>query len=90
MIGFADFVPAKIREGGFFNQDDFAPIQQAVDRANPWVADNDVQVFNVETVALPNMLARGEQGPQDAMRNVSDDFAHQVYQFVRPWRRYDA
>jgi len=90
MIGFADFVPAKIREGGFFSQDDFAPIQEAVDRANKWVNEHGVQVFNVETVTLPNMLAQGEQGPQDAMLHVSDDFSHQVYQFVRVWYQYDA
>lgn len=90
MIGFADFVPAKIREGGFFTQDDFAPIQEAVDRANRWVNEHDVQVFNVETVALPNMFECGEQGPQDAKLRVSGDISHQIYQFVRVWYKYDA
>ena len=88
MIGFADFVPARIREGGFLASADFAPIQEAVDRANTWIAENNVQVFNVETVTLPNMLDSGETGPQDAHLHVSGGIHHEVYQFVRVWYKY--
>ena len=88
MIGFADFVPARIREGGFFTSADYAPIQEAVDRANTWIAENDVQVFNVETITLPNMLDSGETGPQDSHVHVSGEMSHEVYQFIRVWYKY--
>jgi hypothetical protein len=88
MIGFADFVPAKTRNGGFFTTADHAPIQEAVDRANAWIAENNVQVFNVETVTLPNMYQRGETGPQDSHLNVYPDITSEIYQFVRVWYKY--
>ncbi len=88
MIGFADFVPAKTREGGFFVSADFAPVREAVDRANKWISENDVRVLNVETVTLPNMLDSGETGPQDAHVRVSGEMSHDVYQFVRVWYEY--
>lgn len=88
MIGFADFVPAKLTEGGFLASPDFAPVQEAVDRANKWITENKVQVLNVETVALPNMLDAGETGPQDAHLRVSGEMYHEVYQFVRVWYKY--
>ena len=88
MIGFADFVPAKTSEGGFFVSAEFAPVQEAVDRANKWITENNVQVMNVETVVLPNMLDAGETGPQDAHLHVSGEMRHEVYQFVRVWYKY--
>ena len=88
MIGFADFVPSKTSEGSFFSRPDFAPVQEAVDRANKWITENSVQVLNVETVTLPNMLRSGETGPQDAHVHVSGDMSHEVYQFVRVWYNY--
>jgi hypothetical protein len=88
MIGFADFVPRLIEEGGVFHPEERALVQEAVDRANQWISQNKVQVLNIETVVMPNIFAAGEKGPQDSSVAVWD--YHRWYQFVRVWYTYGA
>jgi hypothetical protein len=86
MIGFADFVPRLIEEGGVFHHEQRALVQEAVDRANQWISQNKVQVLNIETVTMPNIFAAGEEGPQDSSVLVYEQ--HRWYQFVRVWYSY--
>lgn len=88
MIGFADFVPRLIAEGGLFQQEQRELVQEAVDRANAWISENKVQVLNIETVTMPNIFAAGEKGPQDSSVAVWE--YHRWYQFVRVWYTFGA
>jgi len=88
MIGFADFVPTVVQAGGFLRPEERAPVQEAVDRANQWIAEHHVQVLNVETVVMPNLFAPGERGPQDASVGVLGDYPQRWYQFIRVWYTY--
>ena len=86
MIGFADFVPRLIEEGGVFHREQRALVQEAVDRATQWISQNKVRVLNIETVTMPNIFAAGEQSPQDSSVAVWD--YHRWYQFIRVWYTY--
>jgi hypothetical protein len=88
MIGFADFVPTVVQEGGLLRPEERAPVQEAVDRANEWIARHGVRALNLETVVMPNIFVPGEQGPQDASVGVWGDMPHRWYPFIRVWYTY--
>ncbi len=49
-ISFKDFQGKYLDERGFISDPDLEPIDGAVDSANQWIAENSVEVINVETV----------------------------------------
>lgn len=85
-IAFKDFIP---KEGtkptstlfGEVQVKTFADLEEAVERANKWIARKGVQVVNVETVFLPNF---GESDQSTATTNFSN-MADRWRQFVRVW-----
>lgn len=84
-IEFRDFAPAfaksrVIGEPGLC--DDFA---SAVEAANQWIHDQQIDVVNIETVLLPDMHARGGTG--EGQLFVSTVSGGYWYQFVRIWFR---
>ncbi len=85
-IAFKDFIP---KEGtkptptlfGEVQVKTFADLEEAVERANKWIARKGAQVVNVETVFLPNV---GETDQSTATTNFSN-MADRWRQFVRVW-----
>jgi hypothetical protein len=84
-IGFKDFVPKQ--EGskpallGLVQAPVFAELEEALSRANRWIARSGVRVLNVETVFLPNV----QETQQSAMITNRGDMMDSWRQFIRVW-----
>jgi hypothetical protein len=85
MIGFMDFAPRVVRPGALFRPAQYEALQQAVAAANQWVRQYGVTVLNVETVVLPNIFDRGEQGSTDPHLVTSGEMMSDWFQVVRVW-----
>jgi hypothetical protein len=88
-----DFVPEQLKayskglpEDLFFlpqNQGTYKSFQDAVTAANQWTKQQKVKVISIETVVLPNIHEKWEEGSQDpAIRTFAKPIWHQ---FVRVW-----
>lgn len=85
MIHFHDFVPEMLTPPGFLKVATHEPLQAALDRANAWVQDNHVRVINIETVVLPNIWSRYEEGASDPALGTSGESPSQWHQVIRIW-----
>ena len=85
MINFRDFAPEVTDTGGLFKLPTLEQLSGALARANDWVAGNDVRVFNIETVVLPNIHSPGEGGSGDPQLHTSGEMHAFWYQFIRVW-----
>jgi hypothetical protein len=89
MIQFQDFVPRKVSEAAFFKTAEYESFDAAVEAANRWVQENRIKVINIETVVLPNIWLRWEEGSTDPSLGISGDSPSHWHQFVRVWYRTD-
>jgi hypothetical protein len=87
MIGFRDFVPPRISEPGFLRDAEHESFDAAVEAANQWIHAEHIKVINIETVVLPNIFARWEEGSTDSSLGTSGESPSHWYQFVRVWYR---
>ena len=78
-------MPEVKEPGGFFRAETYEELADALGRANAWIAQEAVEVINVETVVLPNM--RSEDGPEDIEIRTSADISSYWNQFIRVWFR---
>ena len=85
MIKFKDFVPEEMSEGGFFTAAKYEELNEALYRANEWILDQDIDVFNIETVVLPNMHDNYEEGSEDTDLRTSGEMGSTWHQFIRVW-----
>ena len=85
MISFKDFVPEIEKQGGFFTMPTIADLSESLQNANDWIAANNVEVINVETVVLPNIHA--EDGSVDTQLRTSGEMSTYWYQLIRVWHR---
>jgi hypothetical protein len=85
VIGFIDFAPRLVRPGALFRLAEYEALQQAVAAANGWVRQYGVRVLNVETVVLPNIYRRGEEGSTDPHLVTSGEMMSEWFQVVRVW-----
>ena len=85
MIGFKDFVPRMLAEPGLFKAGEYESFAAAVEAANRWIKEYDIKVLNVETVVLPNIWSRWEEGSKDVSLGTSGDSPSRWHQFVRCW-----
>jgi hypothetical protein len=85
VIGFIDFAPRIVRPGALFRLAEYEALQQAVAAANQWVRQYGVSVLNVETVVLPNIYRRGEEGSADPHLVTSGEMMSEWLQVVRVW-----
>ena len=83
MIKFRDFVPPQ-EQLGLLGEPSLTTVQSAVDAANHWIDAFGVDVFNVETLLLPN-VRKDEETVEAELR--SDQGATFWYQVVRVWFR---
>lgn len=85
MIGFKDFVPRMLAEPGLFKAGEYESFDEAVAAANRWIKEYDINVVNMETVVLPNIWSRWEEGSKDVSLGTSGDSPSRWHQFVRCW-----
>ena len=89
MLKYKDFVPKEIRSPGFFEPGEHESFDAAVAAANEWLRESTVTLICLETVVLPNIWSKWEDGSADASIGTSGDTSSRWHQFVRCWYRDD-
>ena len=87
MLKYKDFVPKQIEAPGFLSPGEHESFEHAVRAANQWVVENDIKIIGMETVVLPNIWSRWEEGSVDASIGTSGDTPSRWHQFLRCWYR---
>ena len=85
MLKYKDFVPRQLSAPGLFKEGEFENFDDAVAAANRWLADSQVKLVKLETVVLPNIWSRWEEGSVDASIGTSGDSPSRWHQFLRCW-----
>jgi hypothetical protein len=85
MIKYQDFAPQMLTPPGFLKLATYEPFQVAVDAANLWIKEHEARVFNIETLLLPNIWSRYEEGTSDPALGTSGESPTQWHQVVRVW-----
>lgn len=92
-FAFRDFAPKQRRPSGFFQNAEYDNLLEAVREANLWVRDHRVQVVNIETVILPNILEkeRPEPNTTEGAMATYEGISHynHWYQFIRVWYTFE-
>ena len=84
MIKQKDFVPEK-KKGGMFKSGSIQNLDEVIQDANNWISENGVDVLNVETVVLPNIHDKEEEGSTDTELWTGGESSSQWYQLIRVW-----
>ena len=85
MLSYKDFVPREISASGFMRPGEYESFDHAVAAANEWLTQNNIHLLKIETVVLPNIHSRWEEGSTDAAIRTSGDSPSQWHQFLRVW-----
>ncbi len=85
MLQYQDFVPKEIEAPGFLKPGTHESFDDAVKAANQWLAESSVKLISIETVVLPNIWSRWEEGSADASLGMSGESTSRWHQFVRCW-----
>ena len=85
MIRYHDFVPQQVTPAGFLTPAQYDSLHRALVEANQWIKENEIRVLNVDTVVLPNIWSRYEEGSRDPALGISGDSPSHWHQFVRVW-----
>jgi hypothetical protein len=85
MLRYQDFVPRMTKPAAFLSPAEHESFEAAVAEANQWIADNAIRIISVETVVLPNIWSRYEEGSADAALGTSGDSPSFWHQFIRVW-----
>jgi hypothetical protein len=85
MLQHRDFVPKMTKPAAFFSPAEHESFDAALAEANAWIAASGVRVVNVETVVLPNIWSRYEEGSRDTALGTSGESPSFWYQFIRVW-----
>lgn len=85
MLQFRDFVPEMLSEPRLFKAGEYESMDAALAAANEWIKESNIQIVNVETVVLPNIWSRYEEGTTDVALGTSGEMPSHWHQFVRVW-----
>ena len=85
MIRYQDFVPQMTAPAAFLTPAEYESFDQALHAANAWIKENEIRVVNLETVVLPNIWSRWEQGSNDTSLGTSGESPSHWHQFIRVW-----
>ena len=80
-----DFVPKMHAAPGIFREGDFESLEEAIEAANEWVKETGCRLISIETVVLPNIWSRFEEGSTDVSLGTSGDSPSRWHQFIRCW-----
>ena len=87
MIQFRDFVPKMLTQPGLFKEGQYESFDEALTAANQWIDEHHISVLQFETVVLPNIWRRYEEGSTDVALGTSGDMVSRWHQFIRVWYR---
>jgi hypothetical protein len=87
VIHFKDFVPKMFSAPSLFRAGQYETFEEALAAANQWIKENDIQVVSIETVVLPNIWSRYEEGSTDVALGTSGEMPSQWHQLIRCWYR---
>ncbi len=88
MIRYRDFAPARIA-GGLLRQERYESFDRAAAAADAWITEHRADIVNIETVVLPNIWRKDEDGTADGKVETEEAMTsvNAWYQFVRVWYR---
>jgi hypothetical protein len=89
MLYFKDFRPAITGQKKvlFMTLSDYGGISEVMPNVNDWIARNEIDVMNIETVALPNIDI--EEGSNDSHLRASGEMSTHWFQIIRVWYRIE-
>lgn len=86
MLRYIDFLPQMIQPPKLFSPAEFEAFATCVAAANTWLsAHPQVKLVNFETVVLPNIWSRYEEGSDDAALSTLPAHPDTWHQFLRCW-----
>lgn len=85
MLRYKDFVPKMTKPAAFLSPAEHESFEAALEAANRWVKESGIRVVNVETVVLPNIWSRYEEGSGDTALGTSGESPSFWHQFIRVW-----
>jgi hypothetical protein len=85
MLRHEDFVPKMVKAQKFLSPAEYESFDAALEDANRWIQENNIRVVNVETVVLPNIWSRYEEGSGDTSLGTSGESPSFWHQFIRVW-----
>jgi hypothetical protein len=85
MLQYRDFVPKMTKPAAFLSPAEHESFDATLVLANRWIKENEIRVVNVETVVLPNIWSRYEEGTRDASLGTSGESPSFWHQFIRVW-----
>ena len=88
MIRYRDFTPRRT-PGGLLHADRYESFDSAVSAAEAWIVESKADVISLETVVLPNIWSKDEQGTTDASVETEQAMTsvNEWNQFLRVWYR---
>lgn len=87
MIRFEDFEAQQLKAPGFFTGAKYEEVDTVLETMNAWIAAQNVEVVNIETVVLPNIYSKDEEGTKDVSLGIDDKLVTTWHQFFRVWYR---
>lgn len=85
MIQHIDFVPEIIEEAKLFKKAEVGSLESAITELNEWKRNNsNKEILNIETVVLPNIHFKDEEGSADTDLTTMNNF-NRWHQFIRVW-----
>ena len=85
MLQYKDFVPKQISAPGIFKPGEHESFDKAVAAANAWIESSPIKLICIETVVLPNIWSKWEEGSTDASIGTSGEAPSRWHQFLRCW-----
>ena len=89
-LKFADFQAQQLVSPGFLQEGQYTRLDQVLAEIQRWIDEQHIDVINVETVVLPNIYARKEEGTADVDLKTSGEISTTWHQFFRVWYRASA
>jgi hypothetical protein len=89
MVQFRDFVPKMLAAPKLFKPGDYETLHDTLVAANQWIEEQNIRVLNIETVVLPNIWSRYEEGTTDVALGTSGEMPSHWHQFIRVWYQTD-
>ena len=86
-LQFRDFVPQQLSNFGLFKVAEYETFEAAVMAANYWLMESPVELIQLETVVLPNIWSKYEEGTTDGSLGTSNAATSHWHQFLRVWYR---
>lgn len=87
-VKFRDFVPERLVKGNLFTASEYESLDDVLKELDLWIEENpEVMIVNIETVVLPNIHNRKEEGSEDPelVANQHDSSSIRWHQFFRVW-----